>query len=329
MTISYPRNPKDYQGERVSSTETFVKKLSFVWGDLLKLDPEYEYTSSTKKVRIICNAHGGFMVSPTNVLNRKGCPVCARDRSSQSLRTPAEEVIRTVDEFFGSGKYVLNMEKYRNARSKIKVYCTLHNTHEYRSVASMTMDRYVPCRICDRENSLKDHNKVIEDFNKIHKDRYDYSLVEYKGSNEKVEIVCNYGDRHTFWMTPNSHLEGKGCPKCNTGQYTPFNMPQRLQSVPATLYLVRIFNERVSFHKFGITRRSIKARMASLRKDGYEYEIIACVNGTFLDVVIKEHEIKQYIEKIGAAYKISYLKESLTHGWTECVSDNVDLSSFF
>lgn len=51
--------------------------------------------------------------------------------------------------------------------------------------------------------------KAIE----IHNDRYDYSLVEYKGSHEKVQIICPI--HGAFWQDACGHLNGHGCPKCN------------------------------------------------------------------------------------------------------------------
>ena len=47
----------------------------------------------------------------------------------------------------------------------------------------------------------------------IHDFRYDYSLVDYKNCMEKVKIVCK---KHgIFEQTPNKHLVGHGCSKCN------------------------------------------------------------------------------------------------------------------
>ena len=47
---------------------------------------------------------------------------------------------------------------------------------------------------------------------KIHGDKYDYSKVVYVNAHTKINIICNlHGD---FWQTPNSHLNGSGCPHC-------------------------------------------------------------------------------------------------------------------
>ena len=50
---------------------------------------------------------------------------------------------------------------------------------------------------------------------KIHGDKYDYSLVEYKNNSTKVKIKCKK-DNYIFEQTPHNHLSGKnGCPFCS------------------------------------------------------------------------------------------------------------------
>lgn len=47
---------------------------------------------------------------------------------------------------------------------------------------------------------------------KIHGNKYDYSLVDYKHNKAKVKITCRiHGE---FEQTPNNHLNGQGCPLC-------------------------------------------------------------------------------------------------------------------
>ena len=53
----------------------------------------------------------------------------------------------------------------------------------------------------------------IEKAKNIHKDKYDYSRVEYIDSKTKICIICpKHGE---FWQTPANHLKGCGCPKCS------------------------------------------------------------------------------------------------------------------
>jgi len=52
----------------------------------------------------------------------------------------------------------------------------------------------------------------IERSKKINNDKYDYSLVEYVKSHNKVKIIC---PKHgVFEQPPYVHLNGCGCSKC-------------------------------------------------------------------------------------------------------------------
>ena len=52
----------------------------------------------------------------------------------------------------------------------------------------------------------------IQKFQEVHGTRYDYSKVVYKTTREKVVIICK--EHGEFQQTPNSHLNGRGCPDC-------------------------------------------------------------------------------------------------------------------
>ena len=49
-----------------------------------------------------------------------------------------------------------------------------------------------------------------------HGNKYDYSKVNYVNAHTKVCIICPiHGE---FWQTPNTHLNGRGCPKCSSNK---------------------------------------------------------------------------------------------------------------
>jgi hypothetical protein len=52
--------------------------------------------------------------------------------------------------------------------------------------------------------------------NLLHKNKYDYSLTEYKNNRTKVKIICK--DHGIFEQIPESHMRGFGCSKCS-GNY--------------------------------------------------------------------------------------------------------------
>lgn len=67
----------------------------------------------------------------------------------------------------------------------------------------------------------KTTEQFILDAQKIHGDKYDYSLVEYKGVKTSIKIKCDKG--HVFEQTPNDHLNGHGCKVCSGWGQLKFN----------------------------------------------------------------------------------------------------------
>lgn len=68
------------------------------------------------------------------------------------------------------------------------------------------------------------HNKV-----------YDYSLVQYKGKDVKVDIGCTL--HGMFSQTPHNHLKGQGCPSCSGNiQHTTQTFIDKATSVHGDTY---------------------------------------------------------------------------------------------
>lgn len=59
----------------------------------------------------------------------------------------------------------------------------------------------------------KTTEQFIEEAKKIHGNKYDYSLVEYKNNSTKVKIIC---PKHgIFEQKPDAHIQNNGCYMCN------------------------------------------------------------------------------------------------------------------
>lgn len=59
----------------------------------------------------------------------------------------------------------------------------------------------------------KTTEEFVAEARRVHGNRYDYSKVEYHAVKVKICIVCpEHGE---FWQTPEKHLQGRACPKCN------------------------------------------------------------------------------------------------------------------
>ena len=58
-------------------------------------------------------------------------------------------------------------------------------------------------------------DQIIDQFVKVHGERYDYSHVSYVSKHVPVKIVCSA--HGAFFQAPNAHAAGKGCSKCSGG----------------------------------------------------------------------------------------------------------------
>jgi hypothetical protein len=106
------------------------------------------------------------------------------------------------------------------AKIPVKIICPLHG--EFMQTPFHHIKQVSECPICGiikRNKSLESNtDEFIKKAKKIHGDKYDYSLVDYKNSKTPVTIKCK---KHgNFQQTPNKHLLNQGCPKCqeSTGQ---------------------------------------------------------------------------------------------------------------
>jgi len=60
----------------------------------------------------------------------------------------------------------------------------------------------------------------IKKANNTHKNKYDYSKVNYINSKTKVTIICQ--EHGEFNQLPNKHVFGLGCKKCGINKRAKF-----------------------------------------------------------------------------------------------------------
>ena len=109
-------------------------------------------------------------------------------------------------------KYDYSLVEYINSDTKVKIICPIHGIFEQTS--KMHLNRKCGCPKC--VGKYRDTEQLKIDFIDVHGYLYDYSLVNFINVKTKVKIMCK--EHGVFEMTPNSHLNGNGCPKC-IGKY--------------------------------------------------------------------------------------------------------------
>jgi very-short-patch-repair endonuclease len=191
------------------SSKEFIRDAKQIHGDEYDYS-KVEYINNKKKVEIICNKHGGFLQRPDRHLMGQGCPVCRYEKSAVANSSSKDTFIEKANKIHNN-KYDYSKVEYINNHTKVCIICPEHGEFW------QTPRGHLQGKGCSK---CVGRNRTVDEFvniaKKIHNDKYDYSKVEYKGSNEKVCIICpEHGE---FWQTPHGHLNGKGCMLCSNNK---------------------------------------------------------------------------------------------------------------
>jgi len=107
--------------------------------------------------------------------------------------------------------YDYSLVDYKNMHKKIKIICKKHGVFEQTPIN--LLNGFL-CKKCKKEKSNnKKLDILLNKANKIHKNKYDYSLVVYDKMISNVNIICK--EHGKFEQSLNNHInQKKGCPKC-------------------------------------------------------------------------------------------------------------------
>jgi len=172
------------------------------------------------KVIIICSIHGEFLQRPYGHLRGNGCRKCHFDKLSIYRRSNTDEWIRKAFKVHG-GKNDYSKFVYEKSWIKGCITCLIDDTHgDYWQTPNNHL-RGEGCPKCHLKIIGKWNTSNLEEFIKKaiarHGDKYNYDLSLYDRDNIKLKIKCNKCNT-IFTQTPNSHLQGVGCPSCGSSK---------------------------------------------------------------------------------------------------------------
>ena len=206
-------------GKLKLTTEEFIEQSNQVHGVGRYDYSKVNYKNAKTKVLIICHNHNEpfeFLQDPHSHLQGHGCPKCARELQSKEQSMTFDEFIKEAKNVQGEGRYDYSKVDFINGTTKILIIC--HNHDEPFEFLQIPRE-HLQGKGCPKcAGTLKSTiEEFIEKANiKQGKGTYDYSEAEYIDAKTKIKIIC---PKHgAFWQTPNNHLRGKGCPKCNSSQ---------------------------------------------------------------------------------------------------------------
>jgi very-short-patch-repair endonuclease len=163
-------------------------------------------------------------------------------------------------------KYDYSKVTYKTAKIKIIIGCKDHG--EFEQTPSNHLSGF-NCQKC-ANNGKMTTEQYVSRATIAHKDKYDYSKVNYVNADKKITIICK--EHGEFEQIPDFHLNRKcGCPKC-------------ANNVTLTIYE---FTEKAN----------------KIHGDKYDYSQVEYINNrTYIDIICKEHGIftqKQFSHLLG------------------------------
>lgn len=114
-------------------------------------------------------------------------------------------------------KFDYSLVKYKNFDINIKIICSTHGTFEQTPRRHLLGNGCKKCAVKAVGVSRRlSKEELLDRFQKLHGNRYDYSLVDYQGETQKIKIICR---KHGLFMQRVIfHLKRCGCPICKNSK---------------------------------------------------------------------------------------------------------------
>jgi very-short-patch-repair endonuclease len=128
-----------------------------------------------------------------------------------------EQFIQNAIKIHGD-KYDYSLVIYKHSKTPITIICKLHGKFIQKPYIHLMG---CGCPICVLESRSKTKEEYITICNKIHKNKYDYSVIDQHIilRQSLIKIICPL--HGNFQQIASYHLEGNGCPDCcHTKKYT-------------------------------------------------------------------------------------------------------------
>jgi hypothetical protein len=212
------------------------------------------------------------------------------------MRTSNKDKFITKANLIHNNKYEYNLVIYNNSMSKVIIVCKQHGNFLQKPNDHLSKRGCPKCS--GRHKTTID---FINQANKVHNFKYNYSESNYIKSNLKIKILC--AEHGIFEQAPYSHLKGIGCPKCGIYKSSFFNgwtktnwkntgnNSKNFDSFK--VYIIKCWNKNEEFYKIGRTFLKIKNRFCVNKKMPYNFKVIQIFTGTAEKIYDLENELKR------------------------------------
>lgn len=197
------------------TNEECIRDFRKIYGDFYDYSKFVNINAHTNSI-MICPIHGEFKRTPNDHMNGRGCPICGEIKRRLSRMNKLSDVIKRAN-IVHNNKYDYSKSIYKGEKIDMCIICPIHGEFWQRP------DHHLQgsgCQECALEKLSQLFSDTTDDFieksHNIHEDTYIYNKTDLNNRDEKgrVVIICKiHGD---FKQTPTHHLQGQGCPICNT-----------------------------------------------------------------------------------------------------------------
>jgi len=187
--------------------ESVIKKFISIHGDMYDYS-KVKYVKSTEKVIIIDKEFNtSHLIAPNKIFGKNTkCTI-------QNAVNPTDYFIKRAKSIHGEKRFDYTNTKYINGSKELEIKCRLHKVFHTRP--NLHLNKNGGCNKCSN-NQAKSSNEIIIDFQIVHKNKYDYSLVRNNPtSHDYIKIICP--EHGVFTQRVTNHKGGRGCPTCNSG----------------------------------------------------------------------------------------------------------------
>lgn len=166
--------------------EEFITKAVNVHGD--KYDYSLvEYVNNATKVKLICEAHGVFEISPINHYHGKqGCRQCGRLSSARSRSASQQDWINKVNQIH-NGYYDYSQVNYVNGATKVTIVCPHHGP--FKSTPSDHQFSKAGCPTCKASKGEKLVENLLTSLN-----------IKYEKQYSFTECCNKFPLKFDFWL---------------------------------------------------------------------------------------------------------------------------------
>ena len=178
------------------------------------------YVTSDDPVEVICPKHGPFYPIPYNHLGRRktGCDGCGAERRTLMMRERHKQSFFKKARKKHGERYDYSGVDYQGNETPVVIICRVEGHGPF----TQTPHEHLAgcgCQKCGNANKNRARSErasatFVPRARKKHGRKFDYSRVEYQGSEKHVLVGCRKKGHGFFQITPNNHLNGWGCPEC-------------------------------------------------------------------------------------------------------------------